>query len=430
MPCCCNHKVERSQPKIQCAKCNELFHMECVNILPADAEFLLNSQRPFLCKVCTVARRNSIRSPPPPVILDESVVATSVIASDILSKEIDAQRNNNLPQLNKFPKSGSPNQLTIKVRESFENDNDNIDLKFVLNEIAALRAENARAVSLINTLHEDKKCMVNKIDCLQSELYMLKSELHYNEIVSAITTLTAEIKDLRANVCAVDANTIGANIKSSSSSARNAKSTRRLDSVSHVSPAASTSAINNKQVKVSSSCMLSAGAIASPAVFVNSYRDAVTGAGRAKQSPRSATAVPTTSTPFSLVSATTTSVVSAPPTSMLAATPCAQLSASLPAHLCQSSLSSHASGTTTSVVAAMPTPMIAATHSTQLSALLPSPSFVIPESPAEVNPNEWTTVRHKNGSEYKKLFIGCNDSAELGVVIKRSGYIYLLLNRL
>ncbi|XP_053947766.1 uncharacterized protein LOC128856488 [Anastrepha ludens] len=66
MPCTCKQKVDRGQPKIQCSKCKELFHLKCVNLSEADADFFVKFERDFLCAVCTKLRRNSICSPPPP----------------------------------------------------------------------------------------------------------------------------------------------------------------------------------------------------------------------------------------------------------------------------------------------------------------------------------------------------------------------------
>lgn len=104
MPCICG-----------CTKCKDFFHLDCVNILPSDVEFLLNNRFCFGSS-CAAIRRKSIRSPPRPIVLDESV------KQDFTGKEFD---NNNLPTENSFAEQ----QQTT--------------LRFMVNEIAAFRTDNA-----------------------------------------------------------------------------------------------------------------------------------------------------------------------------------------------------------------------------------------------------------------------------------------------
>lgn len=185
MPCSCGHKVDRSQPKIQCAKCNELFHMSCVGIQPADVEFLLNSDKSFYCKVCANARRNSIRSPPPPVGLDDRATNNSIVTKSGLSTN---------------PTSKS--LITAKHCDNNTNEPNNkqeqISLGSLYNVIVSLRAENVHMLNMICALREDNKHLINKTDSMHSDLLSLQRTLQEKD--EAIALLKSEFNDLRSCV--------------------------------------------------------------------------------------------------------------------------------------------------------------------------------------------------------------------------------------
>ncbi|XP_017469584.1 PREDICTED: uncharacterized protein LOC108361477 [Rhagoletis zephyria] len=104
--------------------------------------------------------------------------------------------------IQKAPTVLKPYQIA-ELSECIENSNDEnqpILLQTVVKEIAALRAENAHVVALVNALREDNKRLICKTECLQSELHSLKSTIRFEEFASAITTLSAEVKGVRIDL--------------------------------------------------------------------------------------------------------------------------------------------------------------------------------------------------------------------------------------
>ncbi|XP_017474320.1 PREDICTED: uncharacterized protein LOC108364946 [Rhagoletis zephyria] len=363
MPCVCGQKVERPESKVQCSKCIEFFHLKCVGIQQADLDYLLSIDKPFFCNVCLDVCRKSIRSPPPPAVVDMS----------------DERQNKNA--------DGN----VVKQQR----------LSTVAEEI---KADNARLLSAVSVLHEENKCLLQKYDTLQAEIRELHTKLDAKD--ATLSLLLSEIKGLHRVVISclaqnsnseIDVNkqvkspsscSLSAGAIASAAATHNSVSVTGAGSAKLL-PRSAISEINkNKQVKSSSSCSLSGGAIASLAAAAhnsyNSYSDSVTGMGSAKLPPRSANSEINENKQVKSYSYTTAGVGNAkqPPRSATAADAAStlsshvtatgtQLSSLLPAQICPSMLHSPSSATVTNVVTATSTPMIAASPCTQLSAVLP-----------------------------------------------------------
>lgn len=165
MPCVCKLKVDRTQSKVQCAGCKELFHLKCVGILQSDLDFLIASNKPFLCNACTAERRAS-RASSPAVNFNET-------ASSNMYSESQKQK---------------------PIVNSTAQDN----YQTVVKELKAMRAENARVLSLLSTIFNDNKQLSNKSDAIYAEIQLLQTNLHSKDAITS--SLTFELKDLRCVV--------------------------------------------------------------------------------------------------------------------------------------------------------------------------------------------------------------------------------------
>uniref|UniRef100_A0A0K8V726 Zinc finger PHD-type domain-containing protein n=1 Tax=Bactrocera latifrons TaxID=174628 RepID=A0A0K8V726_BACLA len=133
MPCICGHRIDRAQPKISCHKCNQFFHLTCMNLSQADVDVLLKSKNAFYCKVCAVARKNSIRSPP------ASPSVRNAHCSDILnSQQQNAEQSNN--------------ELSGPLLEPNNPNEVNELLNSLVWEVNSLRSEQSKALTLIQQL--------------------------------------------------------------------------------------------------------------------------------------------------------------------------------------------------------------------------------------------------------------------------------------
>ncbi|XP_017468893.1 PREDICTED: uncharacterized protein LOC108360932 [Rhagoletis zephyria] len=405
MPCVCGHKVERLESKVQCSKCIEFFHLKCVGIQQADLEYMRSVDKPFFCNVCLDVRRKSFRSPPPPAAVDMSAECQN--------------------------KNTHGNVITQQ------------SLPTVADELAEIKAVNARLLSAVSALHEENKCLLQKSDSLQAEI----RELHTNLVAkdATLSRLLSEIKGLRVVV------------------------------ISCLAQNSNLATDENKQLSSSSSCSLPAGAIASPTTSAHNS-DSVTGAGSAKLPPRtanseinenkreksysdtvagvesdklpprSATSAHASSTLSSYVTATGTNIVTAMPTRMIAAIPFsaavstshslqtstinlsyAAASAPNPAIFTSSYLPISAAAS-----AALPT-TLCSTSTAPVCALIGSPAALSGSALQAIDAfnasgaqtdvvvagqNDWNTVRHKKGSKQRNI-IGRNENVELDVVVRK-----------
>ncbi|XP_053968264.1 uncharacterized protein LOC128869683 [Anastrepha ludens] len=187
MPCLCANKVERTQDKVQCDKCNDLFHLNCVNLQPVDLEFLLKSGKQFICDKCAAARRQSLRAPSTPINLDDEIATAD---------NVPVNPANLSTQL-------SPHQQLPKSTSADDVNNLDISLNTIIREIAALRSENARAMAAISSLKVDKQLLISQISDLCAEVKELQKHQTV-DVSSALVQLTAEVKDLNACVLACE----------------------------------------------------------------------------------------------------------------------------------------------------------------------------------------------------------------------------------
>lgn len=164
MPCVCGQKVDRGQPKIQCAKCNIIFHLDCVNLLPADIEYMQKTNKQFKCTQCITVRRDSLRSP---------------IRSDTQP-----------------PIAAS----ATTPRDEGEKQKKDISLQAVFNELTGLRSENAHMLSLISSLISDKEALIKKVDHLQLEVQAVRRELHAYANSPTISDLASDVKNMRKEI--------------------------------------------------------------------------------------------------------------------------------------------------------------------------------------------------------------------------------------
>lgn len=252
MPCICKQKVERNQAKIKCLSCNEYYHCSCVNMLPADIDYLHKSGKKFKCKKCSAARRDSLRSPvlnagqpqklqqlevdkglslaaadPTKIIVSTHHKESPVLAENIKSSHNQQnEQRNNLQLLNKSSQNlESPllyqhneqrthlhlhqqqqQNLGLSMPQLQQQqqcgNNQVITLEKVFNEIVALRSENAAALSLINSLQEDKNFLLQQVSELQNEVNFLQQERRekYVEIVGVPDVNNANALDCALQV--------------------------------------------------------------------------------------------------------------------------------------------------------------------------------------------------------------------------------------
>lgn len=163
--------------------------MSCVGLLPSDVEFLLSSDKSFYCKACSNSRRDSIRSPPPIVVLDGGATNISNITESGLSTNATVK-----------------SFTTVKHRDNNTNEpnnNQQITLGSVYNVIVSLRAENAHMLNAITALCEENKNLVSITESMHSDMLAMQRTLQEKDDV--ITLLKTEFNDLRSCVnAAVD----------------------------------------------------------------------------------------------------------------------------------------------------------------------------------------------------------------------------------
>ncbi|XP_036320602.1 nuclear pore complex protein NUP62-like [Rhagoletis pomonella] len=179
MPCVCDQKVDRNLPKeqkVQCAKCNDLFHATCVGIRPADVEFLQSAGQCFFCEACTILRRTSLRSPPPPITKEKT---STVITSSSSSNS---------------PKSGDS---TKHSDNSLINAESQQTINSLFNLIASLQTENASVLKSVSALNEANNNLVLESTKIYSALQSIQSKLADKDKI--IAALTSEVKSLRVS---------------------------------------------------------------------------------------------------------------------------------------------------------------------------------------------------------------------------------------
>ncbi|XP_067622240.1 GATA zinc finger domain-containing protein 8 isoform X1 [Eurosta solidaginis] len=184
MPCVCGNKVERTQPKVHCAKCNELYHLECVKVRPADLEYLHKTGKEFICAACVAARRNSLRSPPPIINLNDSNVNSSAIM-------ITHQNSNN--------NTAGANSENIELFNSlkFYSTKQSTALQYALDEISSLKEENNSMVDLINSQRPDNNSLCAQSESLIAEVRSVQSQCCFDELRLAISSLRKELELMR-----------------------------------------------------------------------------------------------------------------------------------------------------------------------------------------------------------------------------------------
>ncbi|XP_067614488.1 uncharacterized protein [Eurosta solidaginis] len=161
MPCVCKQKVDRIDPKIQCAKCKEIFHLHCVGFVQTDVDYLLSAGKSFLCEKCMAERRSSLRPPVSPVVSCERPLESS---------SLNTNNTNNI-----------------------NNAKPTVD-----NELDGLHAEDANMHSSLRFFRDDNKKLSRKFDALCAEFKLLSTNLQDRDAV--ITSLKSEIVDLRKAV--------------------------------------------------------------------------------------------------------------------------------------------------------------------------------------------------------------------------------------
>lgn len=61
----CNEKIDRSDStKVDCSDCKSIFHGPCVNIQPADIEYMCTNNLKHRCDKCSALRRKSLQQQP------------------------------------------------------------------------------------------------------------------------------------------------------------------------------------------------------------------------------------------------------------------------------------------------------------------------------------------------------------------------------
>nr|AMS38376.1 hypothetical protein [Bactrocera tryoni] len=173
MPCVCGHRVDRAQPKISCHKCNQIFHLSCVNLSQADVDFLVKSKNAFYCKACAVVRRNSIRSPPA-----SPSVRKAQCTYNLSSQQQNAEQSNS--------------EIAEPLLEHNKHNKENVVLNSLVLEVSSLRSEQTKALALIQQLCDDRKSLIAMLNELKSEICTVHKKLSDNVNFSAANpTLTA-----------------------------------------------------------------------------------------------------------------------------------------------------------------------------------------------------------------------------------------------
>ncbi|XP_036332219.1 obscurin [Rhagoletis pomonella] len=150
-----------------------------------DAEMLENTHFRFMIKVMgdpkprvgSIYRRQSLRSPPPSAFSDVCTTADEAVGNyepGYLSQDLD-----------------------ITQQQAEDVNTHEITLWAVFNEIATLRAENARVLSLVTALYEDKNTLAKTTKDLRTELCSLQK----------INTAAAGVNDFDASSTARTLNT-------------------------------------------------------------------------------------------------------------------------------------------------------------------------------------------------------------------------------
>lgn len=134
-------KVERSDAKIECCDCKNLFHSACVKILPVDLDFMRKNKKTWRCSQCTSSRRNSL-------------AAESVAISATPKNTGETTTNDN-------------SQQQIQEKET-------IDLKLIYSEIIELKNVNKDFLSRISELQTENSELKSKVSALQDKINLLE----------------------------------------------------------------------------------------------------------------------------------------------------------------------------------------------------------------------------------------------------------------
>lgn len=127
MPCFCGQRVERAQSSVQCEKCKEVFHLQCVvGTLAADLNYFKNADEIYVCGDCAVAHR-----------------------------EVDMS---------------SHNAVAVQQQQQQHENGKEQDclLSSILAELRSLRAEQASAVAGIHSLQADKNKLLGELELVRS----------------------------------------------------------------------------------------------------------------------------------------------------------------------------------------------------------------------------------------------------------------------
>ncbi|XP_036340593.1 serine/threonine-protein kinase pakD-like [Rhagoletis pomonella] len=156
MPCFCGQKVERAQTSVQCEKCKEVFHLQCVvGTLAADLNYFKNADEIYICGDCAVAHR-----------------------------EVEMS---------------SHNAVAVQQQHQHVNNEQNHLLSSILAELKSLRTEQASAVAVIHSLQADKNRFLGELELMRSQLQCL-TKICDEGVASALASLTSEVKELSLSV--------------------------------------------------------------------------------------------------------------------------------------------------------------------------------------------------------------------------------------
>lgn len=172
MSCLCGHKVERSDAKVQCVGCHELFHLNCANLLQRDWDYMKKYNIPHHCVSCKRNRRNSLRSPPHNQQVHDvddpcvSTIQPQPTSPAVVESAIPSPLNNAPKSSPTIAAAGEENSTPPSV----------ITLDVLYSEIISLKQMNSNALLLITTLQADKKSLEVKVNKLQNMVNALQQK--------------------------------------------------------------------------------------------------------------------------------------------------------------------------------------------------------------------------------------------------------------
>lgn len=131
----CKLKIDRNDyNKIECAQCKRLFHAICVNINPADIEFLKNSDMPWKCLSCeNNYRKLRLNSSPPlaPKVTSYNSSSQQLHSSNLLKVNSSSAGSNKGKSIDSSNEILNQNDMfkdiVLKKLNNIENQNQNLN---------------------------------------------------------------------------------------------------------------------------------------------------------------------------------------------------------------------------------------------------------------------------------------------------------------